>query len=210
MLVQLLVAAVLLPAVHSAPDSVLKSTSARPTVAPIAMPKPAPAVTVDGRDEMDIVATPSTRTARVATWVGMADSIVVSKSAHTLTLFSRGLPVRAYLVAIGKNPTGHKEQAGDNKTPEGLYYIDSHNPESKFHRALHISYPNATDRARAASRGVATGGDIMVHGLPAMYSDVGAVHREYDWTNGCIALTNAEIEEIYRAVPNGTPIEIKP
>jgi len=140
----------------------------------------------------------------------IADSIVVEKSKHTLTLYHAGFPVRVYGVALGKEPTGDKVKIGDNRTPEGVYRIDFKNPQSKFHMALHISYPDAAHLQRANSLGVAPGGDIMIHGLPPAYKTVGAAHREFDWTEGCIAVTNEEIEEIWRAVPAGSPIQIKP
>ena len=96
------------------------------------------------------------------------------------------------------------------KTPEGSYIIDSRNPHSQFHLALHISYPNDADRARARRLGVNPGGDIMIHGLPPQWAWLGAAHRKTDWTLGCIAVTNPEIEEIWALVRIGTPIEIKP
>lgn len=139
-----------------------------------------------------------------------ADSLVVYKKERTLTLFYRGVPVRSYFIALGGKPVGDKERAGDQRTPEGLYSIEAHNPASKFHLALRISYPNAVNRARAAALGVDPGGDIMIHGLPKESSEVGRDHRQDDWTNGCVALTNQEIEEVWRVVPDGTPIEIKP
>jgi len=139
-----------------------------------------------------------------------ADSIVVYKRERTLTLFFRGVPVRSYFVALGGKPVGDKERIGDQRTPEGLFYIDAHNPASKYHLALHISYPDAAHRARAEKLGVEPGNDIMIHGLPDKYSSVGKEHRLDDWTNGCVALTNSEIEEIWHAVPDGTPVQIKP
>jgi murein L,D-transpeptidase YafK len=139
-----------------------------------------------------------------------ADSIVVEKSKHTLTLFQAGFPVRTYGVALGKEPTGDKLKIGDNRTPEGLFRIDYKNPQSKYHMALHISYPDAAHLQRAHALGVAPGGDIMIHGLPPAFKSYGAAHREYDWTEGCIAVTDEEIEEIWRAVPQGAPIQIKP
>jgi lipoprotein-anchoring transpeptidase ErfK/SrfK len=140
----------------------------------------------------------------------IADSIVVYKRERTLTLFYRGVPQRSYFVALGSKPVGDKLQAGDKRTPEGLFHIDAHNPASKYHLALHISYPDAEHRARSQSLGFDPGGEIMIHGLPKEYSDVGKDHRLDDWTNGCVALTNQEIEEIWRAVPDGTPVQIKP
>jgi murein L,D-transpeptidase YafK len=140
----------------------------------------------------------------------VADSIVVEKQKHILTLYSAGTAVRTYQVALGKQPQGDKIRIGDGRTPEGVYHIDFRNPQSKYHMALHISYPDAAHAKRASALGVAAGGDIMIHGLPPAFAKLGAGHAAYDWTNGCIAVTDAEIEEIWRAVPNGAPIEIKP
>jgi murein L,D-transpeptidase YafK len=139
-----------------------------------------------------------------------ADSIVLDKSDRRLTMYSRGVPVKEYDVALGKNPVGDKTRRGDGRTPEGLYYIEGRNPGSKYHLSLRISYPSADDRTSAARRGVTPGGDIMIHGLPPAFATVGALHRQQDWTEGCVAVTNAEIEEIWRAVPNGAKILIKP
>jgi hypothetical protein len=139
-----------------------------------------------------------------------ADSIVVEKSRRTMTLYSQGAPVRIYFIALGQNPQGRKMSIGDNRTPEGLYYIAGHNPASKYHLSLKVSYPNDQDAAEARSRGVSPGGDIMIHGLPRGFENVGAEHRQRDWTNGCIAVTNAEIEEIWSAIPDGAVIFIKP
>ena len=139
-----------------------------------------------------------------------ADSLVVEKSLRRLTLWQAGLPIRTYDVALGATPVGAKEREGDNKTPEGLYHIDARNPKSRFHLGLHVSYPNAQDVARARAQGVAPGGDIMLHGLPPKQSQVGPLHRAFDWTNGCVALTDAEIEEVFAAVPVGTPIRFLP
>ena len=139
-----------------------------------------------------------------------ADSIVLDKSARLLSMYDRGALVKQYSVALGKNPVGAKTRRGDGKTPEGLYWIEGRNPQSKYHLALRGSYPSANDRARAARLGVSPGGDIMLHGLPKEFATVGALHRQQDWTEGCVALTNEEIEEIWRAVPNGARILIKP
>lgn len=139
-----------------------------------------------------------------------ADSIVVEKARRTMTLYSQGAPVRIYFVALGKNPVGPKVSVGDNRTPEGLYHIAAHNPDSKYHLSLLVSYPNEADLAQAKARGVTTGGDIMVHGLPDRFASYGSAHRQWDWTKGCIAVTNAEIEEIWSAIPDGAAIQIKP
>ncbi|HKF21760.1 MAG TPA: L,D-transpeptidase family protein [Candidatus Angelobacter sp.] len=139
-----------------------------------------------------------------------ADRIVIVKSARTLTLLRQGQVLKTYKVALGQEPVGPKTKRGDSRTPEGEYIIDSRNPHSQFHLSLHVSYPNAGDRARAAKLGVNPGGDIMIHGLPPAYAYLGPLHRQTDWTLGCIAVTNAEIEEIWSLVPNGTKVEIKP
>ncbi|HUQ80860.1 MAG TPA: L,D-transpeptidase family protein [Gemmatimonadaceae bacterium] len=138
------------------------------------------------------------------------DSIVVEKSAHRLSLYQRGAAVRTYLVALGQQPVGDKTRIGDLRTPEGMFTIEARNPASRYHRSLRISYPDSAHRARARRLGVSPGGDIMIHGLPARQAYVGAAHRDFDWTEGCIAVTNAEIEEIWGAVGVGTRIHIKP
>jgi murein L,D-transpeptidase YafK len=140
----------------------------------------------------------------------IADSVVVEKSKHMLTLYEMGFPIRTYGIALGKEPTGDKMRIGDNRTPEGVFRIDYKNPQSKFHMALHISYPDAAHVQRSKALGVKAGGDIMIHGLPPAFARLGPAHREFDWTNGCIAVTDDEIEEIWRAVPNGAAIQIKP
>jgi murein L,D-transpeptidase YafK len=140
----------------------------------------------------------------------VADSLVVEKARRTLTLFFRGSPVRIYFIALGKNPVGPKLMQGDGRTPEGLYHIESHNPDSKYHLSLKVSYPSAADIAAARARGVSTGGDIMIHGLPKGFEDYGDQHRKWNWTLGCIAVTNEEIEEIWSAVGDGAAIQIKP
>jgi murein L,D-transpeptidase YafK len=139
-----------------------------------------------------------------------ADSIVVEKTKHTMTLYQAGFAVAHYRIALGKQPTGDKIKIGDDRTPEGLFHIDFRNPQSKYHKSLHISYPDVAHVQRANALGVAAGGDIMIHGLPPAYAKLGAAHAQYDWTNGCIAVTDAEIEEIWRAVPDGAAIQIKP
>jgi murein L,D-transpeptidase YafK len=142
--------------------------------------------------------------------VGLADSIVIEKAARRMTLYHIGRPIRSYLVALGGNPVGDKIAAGDRRTPEGLFSIEARNPYSKYHLSLKISYPDVRARQRAAALGVDPGGNIMIHGLPNGRGDVGAYHRISDWTNGCVALTDEEIEEIWSAVPIGTPVHIKP
>lgn len=156
------------------------------------------------------ISTPSRDTATASREAFTADSIVVEKSQHTLILYQAGVPMRTYRVALGQQPVGDKVRKGDMRTPEGLFYIEARNPQSRYYRSLRISYPDAAHRARARARGVSPGGDIMIHGLPANQAWVGPAHRDFDWTEGCIAVTNEEIDEIWRAVPIGTPIHIKP
>ncbi len=138
------------------------------------------------------------------------DRIVVVKGTRTMTLMRGDEVLKRYVVALGAQPIGQKERDGDHKTPEGEYVIDWKEPQSRFHLALHVSYPNGADRARANRLGVSTGGSIMIHGLEKKDAWVGALHRQLDWTDGCIAVTNAEIEEVFRLVPVGTRVEIKP
>ena len=115
-----------------------------------------------------------------------------------------------YEVSLGKNPEGPKRHYRDGRTPEGRYVIDGRLEESAFHRALHISYPNEGDREFARQAGVAPGGGVMIHGLPNGERWVAEAHRYYDWTNGCIAVTDDEMDEIWELVDDGTPIEIRP
>ena len=138
------------------------------------------------------------------------DRIVVEKSARKLSIFSDGRELKSYRVALGRNPIGAKEQEGDMKTPEGVYWIDWRNPESDYHLSLHVSYPSEEDNVRAAERGVNAGFDIMIHGITNGSGWIGAFHRWHDWTAGCIALTDEEIDELYRVTPDWTPIEIRP
>lgn len=138
----------------------------------------------------------------------VADYVLVDKSDRLLVVYRDGDPIRAYGdIQFGDAPSGHKRFQGDERTPEGLYTIDWRNPHSRYHLSLRISYPNAADRAFAARYGRSPGGDIFIHGQPNRLP-VGRMPG--DWTDGCIALSNAEIEELWQIVPNGTPIEIRP
>lgn len=139
-----------------------------------------------------------------------ADQVIVAKSQRTLTLLSHGAVLRTYKVALGGAPVGAKEQQGDHKTPEGHYILDRRNARSRFYKSIHVSYPDEQDRKRAAQLGVTPGGDILIHGLPNGFGWMGAAHRMLDWTDGCVAVTNAEMDEIWELVPDGTPIEIRP
>lgn len=141
---------------------------------------------------------------------GSVDKILIEKKARCLKLISKGDVIKSYRIALGGNSVGPKEREGDCKTPEGTYLIDSRNRESQYHRSLHISYPNERDKERARQLGVSPGGNIMIHGIKNGFSWVGDAHTEVDWTKGCIAVTDEEIEEIARVAPNGTPVEIRP
>ncbi len=138
------------------------------------------------------------------------DKVLVEKKKRRLTLISKGESIKTYKIALGGNPVGPKEREGDNKTPEGIYTIESRNRHSDYHLSLRISYPNEKDKQRAKELNVSPGGDIMIHGIKNGLSYVGGFHTVIDWTEGCIAVTNKEMEEIARLVPNGTPVEIRP
>ena len=138
------------------------------------------------------------------------DKVLVIKHERTLQLLSHGKVVKKYKVALGTEPVGPKHMQGDHRTPEGKYLLDSRNAHSQFYKSIHISYPNPQDKAHAAVAHASPGGDIYLHGLPNGYGAVGAAHRLRDWTDGCIAVTDSEIDEIWGLVKNGTPIEIKP
>lgn len=141
---------------------------------------------------------------------GSVDRILIEKSTRRLMLISQGEVLKFYKIALGGNPVGPKERQGDNKTPEGTYVIDARNRDSRFHLSLRISYPNERDKKRAKELGVSPGGDIMIHGIKNGFSWVGDAHSGVDWTKGCIAVTDQEIEEIDKLAPNGTIVEIRP
>jgi murein L,D-transpeptidase YafK len=143
--------------------------------------------------------------------VGKADMIRVDKSERRLELLRKGIVVASFSVALGRSPAGGKERQGDMRTPEGRYKIDWRNPGSQYHRSLHISYPDKNDRARAARLGVDPGGDVMIHGQPNGYAiPASLLLQQSDWTFGCIAVSNADMDAIWNAVPDGAPIEILP
>ena len=139
-----------------------------------------------------------------------ADRLVVLKTERKLVLMKGAQVLRIYRVALGRYPKGHKQQQGDAKTPEGAYTIDFKLRDSAFYRAIRISYPNQRDITYARARGVDPGGKIMIHGLPNRMSAERVGHPRLDWTQGCIAVTNREMDEIWRMVDAGTPIEIHP
>ena len=139
-----------------------------------------------------------------------ADKLLIEKKERKLTLFKNGQAVKTYRISLGDSPVGHKEREGDEKTPEGIYIIDNRLPESSFYKSLHISYPNKNDILNAERMGVSPGGFIMIHGLPNWFGWLGRLHLYFDWTDGCIAVTNHEIDEIWEAIPDDTIIEILP
>jgi len=161
---------------------------------------------------------------------GNITSIIIEKRNRKLFLMDKNEVIKSYKVVLGRSPVGNKVKEGDNKTPEGKYYIDNKNPQSKYHLSLHISYPNKEDRKRAKKQGVDPGRDIMIHGLPNNISDymnkmksvnldfvadtsndfLSWLLMKFDWTRGCVALTNENIEEIYDLVDMKTPVYIKP
>ena len=138
------------------------------------------------------------------------DHILVLKKKHKLLLLNGNQIVKTYSIALGSGGLAPKRREGDDKTPEGLYRIDYRNPASRFHLALHISYPGESDIEKARKRGVSPGGDIMIHGLGSEFQSLGKKQYLYDWTAGCIAVTDSEIEEIWRLVPDQTPVDIRP
>jgi murein L,D-transpeptidase YafK len=140
----------------------------------------------------------------------LAERVLINKSERKMWLLHNDIRYREYSISLGGNPMGHKQREGDQKTPEGEYTIDFRNPNSSYHLSLHISYPNAQDKAKAKKADVSPGGDIFIHGLPNGMGALDFGFRKPDWTDGCIAVTNEEIEEIWNLVKNRTPIEIVP
>ena len=138
------------------------------------------------------------------------DKILIEKSAHTLTLMSGDQVLRTYKIALGRKPIGPKLRKNDHKTPEGEYKIDAKKEHSRFYRALHISYPNAQDTKRAQANGYDPGGDVEIHGIENGLGWIGRLHRSVNWTDGCVAVTDFEMDEIWNAVKVGTPVEIQP
>lgn len=136
------------------------------------------------------------------------DKVFVDKSARVLQLLSGDTVIKSYHIALGGNPIGHKQQQGDKRTPSGSYTLDYKNEKSKFYRSIHVSYPNAVDKAHAKKMGVNPGGDIMIHGQKNGSGHLASVNQLRDWTEGCIAVTDEEMDEIMAMVKVGTAIEI--
>jgi len=139
-----------------------------------------------------------------------ADSVLVIKSESKLYLMKNGILLKKYHVAFGANPKGHKQQEGDERTPEGKYFLDYKKKNSSFYKAIHISYPNNEDKRRAKEKGVSPGGQIMIHGQKNDFGWLSFITQRFNWTDGCIAVSNDDMDEIWNAVDIGTPIEIKP
>jgi murein L,D-transpeptidase YafK len=138
------------------------------------------------------------------------DNIIVYKSRRQMLVYSNGRLLKTYSVSLGRQPVGAKEFEGDNKTPEGIYFINDKNPNSDYYKNLGVSYPNESDIENAKRFGKSAGGDIKIHGLKNKLGFIGKFHRWFDWTAGCIAVTDNEIDELYSAIKIGTPVEIKP
>jgi murein L,D-transpeptidase YafK len=153
---------------------------------------------------------PGRTTPALAALQERATTVVVEKAQRRISLERDGVVLKSYEMSLGSSPIGHKQQEGDGRTPEGTYAIDFKHPHSRFHLALRISYPNATDGAQASRRGVPAGSDIMIHGVRNGLGWLGALHLYRDWTDGCIAVTNTQIEEIWAMVDVGTRVEIRP
>lgn len=139
-----------------------------------------------------------------------ADGVLVIKSQSKLFLLKNGIKTKEYHVVFGANPKGHKQEQGDERTPEGNYLIDYKNDKSAFYKSMHISYPNEQDKKRARKKKVNPGGDIMIHGQKNGLGWLSWASQRLNWTNGCIAVTNKEMDEIWQLVDVGTPIEIQP
>jgi murein L,D-transpeptidase YafK len=139
-----------------------------------------------------------------------ADRVVVLKTERKLILMQGDLVLRVYRVALGRYPIGPKRQEGDARTPEGSYTLDFKLEDSDFYKAIRVSYPNQQDITYARAHGVEPGGKIMIHGLPNKLRATRVGHPTIDWTQGCIAVTNGEMDEIWAMIEPGTPIEIHP
>ena len=140
----------------------------------------------------------------------VADKVIVDKSDRKLHLMRNGEAFRTFDIALGLAPVGDKEEEGDNRTPEGAYYLDLRNPHSDYFLSIRISYPDASDRAAAREKGIDPGGQIMIHGQPNNPTYSLAYYRRADWTNGCIAVSNSDMIDIWLMTPDGVPIEILP
>jgi murein L,D-transpeptidase YafK len=140
----------------------------------------------------------------------LADKVLVEKGKRKLHLLRNGMPFRTFDIALGSEPDGDKEQEGDQRTPEGYYMLDARNPDSDYFLSIHVSYPNTSDRVEARQKGVDPGGAIMIHGQPNLPTYSAAYYSREDWTNGCIAVSNSDMIDIWLMTPDRVPIEIVP
>ncbi len=157
-----------------------------------------------------LVLVPCAMPAAIASDFPVADKILVEKAKRQLHLLSNGVAFRTFKIALGFAPDGDKEQEGDQKTPEGYYTLDGRNPDSDYFLSIHISYPNSADRVEATKKGMQPGGQIMIHGQPNQPTYSPAYYAREDWTNGCIAVSNSDMIDIWLMTPNSVPIEILP
>jgi murein L,D-transpeptidase YafK len=138
------------------------------------------------------------------------DRIVVFKSRRILELRRGDTILATFPIALGPHPHGPKREAGDGRTPQGRYIIDWRSADTRYHRELHISYPDASDLAHAQAMHVEPGGEIFIHGLPPGFGNYDPVRFDRDWTEGCVAVSDAAIDKIWRAIPDGTVVDILP
>jgi hypothetical protein len=192
-------------------------TSTSPAVPPTpSLPAPVAQVaalgfsSVSGMSTTDVAQPGSPGAAGSAAAYDLADRLVVHKGQRTLQLFRSGRMIAEYPIKLGLNPFGHKRQEGDFRTPEGRYTINRRNPQSEFYLSIQVSYPNQEDAAVARERGVSPGGLIMIHGQPNVPNKPPEWYATRDWTDGCIALSNAHMTDVWLRTPLGTPIEILP
>ena len=167
-------------------------------------------ITVNGKpvDKNQVLqSTPSAQPLRAGQSI---DKILVLKSARRLQLISDGKPIKSYRISLGKQPKGPKLQEGDKRTPEGLYWVDWRKKSDKFNLAMHINYPNVSDAAKARREGLNPGSMIMIHGTPDSEDNPEELFHTLDWTDGCIAMKNYEMREVWNLVKDGTLVEIRP
>jgi lipoprotein-anchoring transpeptidase ErfK/SrfK len=202
------------PAVPAKPN--LTPSSAGQAVIPAPARVTAPGTAASAPNAKAVVAFAPTTTlplpaspARALTDIAI-DKVLVIKSAHRLELMSHGEPVKAYKISLGKQPRGPKLAEGDRRTPEGFYWLDWRKTSDRFNLAMHVSYPNIDDAARARREGTSPGGMIMIHGTPISDDYPEWYFASLDWTDGCIAMNNADMREVWSLVKDGTMIEIRP
>ncbi|MGE0653563.1 MAG: murein L,D-transpeptidase family protein [Alphaproteobacteria bacterium] len=165
---------------------------------------------LSGCVQREPIVVPSVQVPLVKPPARTVDRVLVFKERRRLYLMSRDTIVETMPIALGGNPVGPKHEEGDKRTPEGVYLLDWRNANSRFYKSLHISYPNAQDVERAHAAGVQPGGNVMIHGLPNGMGWYGETHALNDWTDGCIAVTNEQMDMIWRLVDDNTPIEVRP